>query len=133
MRQSTFTAARVAPAVQQQCRLKHDLHDPPTGNLPTPGRGPPEAPKEEMANIRDNYRPGSFLGTTKRMPEFNLHDKVVLVTGAARGLGLVQAEALLEAGATVYALDRLPEPSTDFYRVQQRAAEELGTSSPHEA
>ncbi|RMX85269.1 hypothetical protein D0869_03949 [Hortaea werneckii] len=124
LRQSTFTSSRVLPAIQQ-CRLKHDLHDPPTGNFPTPGRGPPEAPKEEIANIRDNYRPGSYLGTTKRLPEFNLHDKVVLVTGAARGLGLVQAEALLEAGATVYALDRLPEPSPDFYRVQQRAAEEL--------
>ncbi|KAI7028100.1 NAD(P)-binding protein [Hortaea werneckii] len=123
----TFTSSRVLPAIQQ-CRLKHDLHDPPTGNFPTPGRGPPEAPKEEVANIRDNYRPGSFLGTTKRLPEFNLHDKVVLVTGAARGLGLVQAEALLEAGATVYALDRLPEPSPDFYRVQQRAAEELGNT-----
>jgi len=43
-------------------------------------------------------------------------------------LGLVQAEALLEAGATVYALDRLDEPSPDFYRVQKRAAEELGTT-----
>ena len=62
------------------------------------------------------------------MPEFNLTDKVVLVSGAARGLGLTQAEALLEAGAIVYALDRLPEPSPDFYRVQKRAAEELGTT-----
>ena len=62
------------------------------------------------------------------MPEFNLTDKVVLVSGAARGLGLIQAEGLLEAGATVYALDRLPEPSPDFYRVQNRAAEELGTT-----
>lgn len=29
---------------------------------------------------------------------------------------------------TVYALDRLPEPSEDFYRIQKRAAEELGTT-----
>lgn len=28
----------------------------------------------------------------------------------------------------VYALDRLPEPSEDFYRIQRRAAEELGTT-----
>lgn len=67
------------------------------------------------------------LGTAQRMPEFSLVDKVVLVSGAARGLGLTQAEALLEAGAIVYALDRLPEPSPDFYRVQKRAREELGT------
>lgn len=51
-----------------------------------------------------------YLGTKNRMPEFVLTDKVVCVSGAGRGLGLVQAEALLEAGAIVYALDRLPEP-----------------------
>ena len=70
----------------------------------------------------------SSLSTLERMPEFNLKDKVILVSGAARGLGLTQAEALLEAGATVYALDRLPEPSEDFYRVQKRAVGELGSS-----
>ena len=91
-------------------------------------RSPPDAPREEAAALKDNYRSGSYLGTTKRLPEFNLNDKVVLVSGAARGLGLVQAEALLEAGATVYALDRLAEPSPDFYRVQKKAAEELGTT-----
>ncbi|KAK2745853.1 hypothetical protein FQN57_003466 [Myotisia sp. PD_48] len=69
-----------------------------------------------------------LLGTKGRLPEFLLTDKVVLVSGAARGLGLTQAEALLEAGAIVYALDRLEKPSDDFYRVQKRASEELNTS-----
>lgn len=42
----------------------------------------------------------AYLGTKKRLPEFSLKDKVVLVSGGARGLGLTQTEALLEAGAT---------------------------------
>lgn len=42
----------------------------------------------------------AYLGTKKRLPEFSLRDKVILVSGGARGLGLTQAEALLEAGAT---------------------------------
>ncbi|MCJ1464333.1 hypothetical protein MMC07_002946 [Pseudocyphellaria aurata] len=112
-----------APSARSQ------LENPPKGYPPeSPGRGPPNAPAQESKNLESNSEASSFLGTKKRMPEYNLADKVVLVSGAARGLGLTQAEALLEAGATVYALDRLPEPSPDFYRVQQRAAEELGTT-----
>ncbi|KFZ15289.1 hypothetical protein V501_02781 [Pseudogymnoascus sp. VKM F-4519 (FW-2642)] len=60
------------------------------------------------------------------LPEFSLAGKIVIVSGAGRGLGLVQAEALLEAGATVYALDRLSEPSPEFARVQKKALA-LGT------
>ena len=33
------------------------------------------------------------------LPEFSLKDKVIIVSGGAQGLGLVQTEALLEAGA----------------------------------
>lgn len=44
------------------------------------------------------------------IPDFSLTDKVILVSGAGRGLGLALAEALLEAGAKVYALDYLKEP-----------------------
>ena len=110
-------------------RKSSTLEDPPRGNEPrTPSREPPAPPSQEEETLQRDTASASFLGTTKRLPEFNLTDKVVLVSGAARGLGLTQAEALLEAGATVYALDRLPEPSPDFYRVQKRAAEELGTT-----
>lgn len=40
-----------------------------------------------------------LLGSKNRLPEFSLKDKVIVVSGAGQGLGLVQAEALLEAGA----------------------------------
>lgn len=117
------------PLVGFAKRPSSTLQDPPKGHPPQqPARAPPRAPPQESDNLRSNAAPASFLGTTKRLPEFNLTDKVVLVSGAARGLGLTQAEALLEAGATVYALDRLPEPSPDFGRVQKRAAEELGNT-----
>ncbi|KAL8767310.1 MAG: hypothetical protein Q9209_006148 [Squamulea sp. 1 TL-2023] len=110
-------------------RLLSTLESPPEGNKPkNPSRGPPSPPPQELENLKKDTGSASFLGTTKRMPEFNLADRVILVSGGARGLGLTQAEALLEAGATVYVLDRLPEPSPDFYRVQKRAAEELGNT-----
>ncbi|KPM37414.1 hypothetical protein AK830_g9140 [Neonectria ditissima] len=93
------------------------------------------------------------VGQRHLLPEFSMKDKVVVVSGGARGLGLVQIEALLEAGAKggdskparyqffkaltnpkkiVHAIDRLPSPETDpassFSHVAKRAREELGAS-----
>lgn len=113
---------------QLQLKSSSTLQDPPQGQASqNPGRSPP-VPPQEAKNLQSEIESATFLRTRKRMPEFNLTDRVVLVSGAARGLGLTQAEALLEAGAIVYALDRLQEPSPDFYRVQKRAAEELDTT-----
>lgn len=59
-----------------------------------------QLPREPRAPLAGTKPAQVILGTAKRLPEFNLGGKVVLVSGAGRGLGLVQAEALLEAGAT---------------------------------
>lgn len=50
------------------------------------------------------------LDRNTSIPDFSLAGKVILVSGAGRGLGLALAEALLEAGAKVYALDYLKDP-----------------------
>jgi len=121
---------------------KRCLRQPPQKSLPsqilslqsrkfgiTPRKSfPTTTPQASTATPRKSDPAPTYLGTTKRLPEFNLAEKVVLISGAARGLGLVQAEALLEAGAIVYALDRLETPSPNFSRIQTRASTELGTS-----
>lgn len=55
-----------------------------------------------------------------KFQEFNLTDRVYIVTGGARGLGLTLAEALVEAGGHVYCLDRLPQPSDTFNDTQSK-------------
>lgn len=67
--------------------------------------------------------------TNHLLPEFSLKDKVIVVSGGGRGVGLTQAEGLLEAGAIVHVLDRLPVPTrdSDFAKVQAKA-KSLGTN-----
>ncbi|KAL7274395.1 hypothetical protein RUND412_002707 [Rhizina undulata] len=86
------------------------------------------AQKPIFVGVSRHFSASAAILSGQRLPEFNLVDKVALVTGGARGLGLTQAEALLEAGAKVYALDRLTEPDPSFTKIQERAKKELGTS-----
>ncbi|PHH82413.1 hypothetical protein CDD82_6101 [Ophiocordyceps australis] len=76
--------------------------------------------------------PTCQTNTRYALPEFLLDNKVVVVSGGARGLGLIQAEALLEAGAIVHCIDRLPspaqDPSSEFSEISRRARNELNTS-----
>lgn len=65
------------------------------------------------------------------LPEFDLSSHVILVSGAARGLGLTMSSALLEAGATVYALDRLPSPTPPFDTLQSRFPSTPSSSRLH--
>lgn len=55
--------------------------------------------KPRSFHMTAGRRNGLTFDKTGRLPEFSLKDKVFIVSGAGRGLGLVQSEALLEAGA----------------------------------
>ncbi|KAJ7077186.1 hypothetical protein C8R44DRAFT_826318 [Mycena epipterygia] len=54
---------------------------------------------------------------------FSLANRVAVVTGSHRGIGLELALAMAELGATVYCLDLPVEPDTDWLKVQSFAAQ----------
>ncbi|KAJ5629374.1 hypothetical protein N7528_003031 [Penicillium herquei] len=66
------------------------------------------------------------LRNAKRFREFDMEGRVYAITGGARGLGLAMAEAIIEAGGKVYALDRLEQPGADFLAAKSQAENEYG-------
>jgi NAD(P)-dependent dehydrogenase (short-subunit alcohol dehydrogenase family) len=54
--------------------------------------------------------------------EFSLKDRVGIVSGGNRGLGLEMSLALCELGARIYALDLPKSPSEDFEVVAKHVA-----------
>ncbi|KAI3324805.1 hypothetical protein HD806DRAFT_534265 [Xylariaceae sp. AK1471] len=88
------------------------------------------ASSQSSPSSSDDTTPTSGSPPKGILPEFDLKGKVIVVSGGAQGLGIVQAEALLEAGATVHVLDRQSEPpaGSSYQKVVQRAKDELDTS-----
>ncbi|KAJ6178558.1 hypothetical protein N7519_009019 [Penicillium mononematosum] len=80
------------------------------------------------AGIKQTLPTEPLQQTDQRFQSFQLRGKVFAVTGGGRGLGLTMAEALVEAGAEVHCLDRLPEPHEEFYTAQVRANPQFGGS-----
>ena len=72
----------------------------------------------------------SATPTRSTLNAFSLVDRVALVTGGQRGIGLEIALALVEAGAVVYCLDLPKTPDENWFKVQKYAAElpSLGTT-----
>lgn len=79
-------------------------------------------------HIQTKLPPASGKRNAQRFREFDLEDRVIAVTGGARGLGLSMAEALMEAGANVWCLDRLEKPDHEFNAAQKRSQSSYGGS-----
>ncbi|PTU24853.1 hypothetical protein P175DRAFT_0471388 [Aspergillus ochraceoroseus IBT 24754] len=81
--------------------------------------------QSRLPELKETIRP------PHRFREFDLEDRVFVVTGGARGLGLAMAEALMEAGAKVYCVDRLETPHADFLAAKEHSETNYGGSSLH--
>ncbi|KAK4229686.1 short chain dehydrogenase [Podospora fimiseda] len=91
----------------------------PTQSSPSSGTSTPPNP---LQNIPIRFSSTNVPKINPETPQslrkpvsdlFSLDSQVILVSGAARGVGLTQAAGLLQAGAKVHALDILPDPSLD--------------------
>ncbi|KAF5381931.1 hypothetical protein D9757_007548 [Collybiopsis confluens] len=82
----------------------------------------PLAPIGVEAAVHAKSDPG-FLPKSKILDEFKLTDRVGIVSGGARGLGLEMAMALCEAGArAIYCFDIHKQPSEEWEAVRDYVA-----------
>ncbi|KAH9934901.1 uncharacterized protein B0H18DRAFT_492026 [Fomitopsis serialis] len=85
------------------------------------GHAPAVRPRRRRGRARGPARPTDEGHALSH--EFALTDRVALVSGANRGLGLEMASALAEAGArAVYCVDLPKEPGPEWAKVQEYLA-----------
>ncbi|KAH8111234.1 NAD-binding protein [Phellopilus nigrolimitatus] len=92
---------------------------------PKPQSVSPLGPIGVEAALRAASDPSFKPRPTLLEKEFSLEGRVAIVSGGHRGLGLEMAQALTEAGATVYCLD-LPSTPGDTWKATQAYISKLG-------
>ncbi|KIP06008.1 hypothetical protein PHLGIDRAFT_128540 [Phlebiopsis gigantea 11061_1 CR5-6] len=99
---------------------------PNTDNQPKTGVQPSYGPIGVAAALKHTAN-GPTPSPTLFKDEFSLADRVALVSGGNRGLGLEMALALVEAGArAVYCVDLPAEPCEEWLKVREYAAQMAG-------
>ncbi|KAK4189059.1 hypothetical protein QBC35DRAFT_462381 [Podospora australis] len=117
--QATYHAMNTATRIRA-------IHTSPPRPTTTKPQNPPPRENPSYAGKPEQHE---NIGR-KRFGDFDVAGKVFIVTGGAQGLGLTMAEALVEAGGKVYALDRAPSPTDpqEWQEAQARVVPEWGGS-----
>ena len=68
--------------------------------------------KAILPSVDDKYKTRTVFDL------LSLTDRVIVVTGGGRGIGLALTRACVEAGGNVAVLDALPEPHKDFHELK---------------
>ncbi|EMD38638.1 hypothetical protein CERSUDRAFT_113811 [Gelatoporia subvermispora B] len=117
LRRYPFQAARASFATTRTLRSADDS---PLNEKNLKGTGPQPAYAPVGVNAALQAAPATPAKPTLFSHEFSLADRVALVSGANRGLGLEMAMALAEAGArAVYCVDLPKEPSEEWKKVKE--------------
>lgn len=80
-----------------------------------------ETAKKTMT--RSSILPTDSYLTSNVKDLMSLQDRVVVITGAAKGIGLALAFGVAEAGGKVAIIDASPEPSENYTRLQDICSE----------
>ena len=70
-------------------------------------------------------------GVARTSDLFTLSDRTTVITGGGRGLGIVLASAVIEAGGDIVCLDLLPTPSADEWNGVQKLATARGLQASY--